>query len=121
MGVLTFLVSDSTKEFCSLGKVFLDETIVNWMKINKDEKALCEWLRASDGDFNRIDPGEADWVSGIAFTWMQAHPDWRFVTEVSPEYDEAYLAENDEDAREYREEFGSDEDEVPIYKKTGSI
>lgn len=82
MGCLTWLVSDAKKEYCDLGKVYLDAEVVS-------------------------------------SAWMEAHPDWRYLTEVDDEFDDVYLAEDEEDAREYLEEFP--DFATPIYKKTGNV
>lgn len=140
MGVLTFLVSDAQKDFCSLGKIFLNDEIVEKMKAKLDENELREWLVLSEGHFNvlgkAIDENDAatarkaseDILSGVRFAthiaavaikWMQAHPDWRFMTDVDEAYDDVYLADDADDAKEFTEEFG--EDAGAIYLKSGSI
>jgi hypothetical protein len=120
MGVLTFLVSDSTEEYCELGKVFLDDDILVVLREQPDKAKLRDWLHATDGEFNVISTVTINKVVNVALSWMRTHPDWRFVTEADEDYgDGAYLASDDEDAREYREEFG--EDAGPIYKQTGSV
>lgn len=117
MGVLTFLVSDEKQEWFELGKLFLDETVVAALKKTKDPTtALCDYLRTSE--YDEVGDEEAASVSKATVAWMQSHPDWRYFTEVDDAFDDVYLAENDEDALEYLDEFP--EDAGPIYKKAGS-
>lgn len=122
MGVLTFLVSDEKREWCEMGKLFLDEELVAAAKISIAAKGnlaevICEYLKNSK--YDDVSDEEAASVAKVAAAWMQAHPDWRYFTEVDDAFDDVYLAVDDEDAREYQEEFP--DDDSPVYKKTGSV
>lgn len=119
MGVCTFLVSDDKKEWFDLGKTFFDEIAIDCIK-EQDvdlEGELSAWLQ--DDEFNQpFSEAEADKTASVIAAWMREHPDWRFLTDQDDEFDDVYLAEDDEDAKDYRKEFGED---GPIYRKTGTV
>lgn len=120
MGVCTFLASDSTKEFCSLGEVFLSEALLHELRAEGPRAdSIQSWLTDTDGEFNHLIVEEIPAIASSIAKWMEAHPDWRFLTDADEAYDDVYLADDDEEAREYAEEFG--DLGQPVYKKTGSI
>lgn len=126
MGVCTALVSNATKSWFDLGKVFLDAPVLDRMRrAGAEDGALEREILAAlqDADFNipsRHDDAARDAATVAA--WVRAHPDWRFLTEADDE--DVYLAVDDDDAREYVDEFGEEENTEfgqQIYKKDGSI
>ena len=120
MGCLTFLVSDAKREYLELGKIWLEENIVEELKRGADcAKIIGGYLESSADDVNsRMSAPEIAAAAEAAAEWMRDHPDWRFMGEYDDEYDDVYLAEDDEDGSEFRSEFG---DDTPIYKKSGSV
>jgi len=119
MGVLNFLVSDSTKEYFEFGKILWSAETTAAMRDGVNvEAVICAAIL--DENYNgRHDPAEAATKAKLAATWMKAHPDWRSIADCDEDFDDVYLAENAEDAKEYTEEFG--DDCSPIYTKTGSV
>lgn len=115
MGVCTMLVSDKSKMWFDLGKVFFDKAVVESMK--KDDGAIEQviFIALQDVSFNvSSTPEIAARDAGIIAAWMRAHPDWRFLTDVDGDFDDVYFAEDEEDAADYVEELG---DQVLIYMK----
>lgn len=124
MGVLTWLVSDEKKEYCDLGKIFWDEGFVSSLKkvpdpSDKIRDSLVSGAATDDYNHPVPDLEVATKLTVDVVKWMRAHPDWRFLSEVDDEFDDVYLASNDQDAKEYQEEFGAECE--PIYKKSGSM
>lgn len=122
MGVSTFLVSDASKTYFDLGKVFFDDEAIESIKEKTTDKDLREeifaWLQ--DDSYNHPSPTkEAAAMAANIATWMQAHADWRFLSDAHDEFDDVYLAVDEGDAKEYLDEFGDDCE--PIYTKDGSI
>lgn len=124
MGVTTFLVSDEKREWLDLGKLFFsDEFLESLEDMSKGDvlDALTNYLCNDEDDLNgemRMDQAAA--TTATISKWIDTHPDWRFLSEAAEEFYDVYLAENDEDAEEYLEEFG-EADGSPIYKKTGDV
>ena len=121
MGVCMSLVSDSSKSWFDLGKVFLPETAVERIRAAEGadlEGTVSAWLQ--DDEYNRPFPeAEAREAATAIAAWVRAHPDWRFLSDQDEEFEDVYLAEDDEDANDYVEDGG--ENCAPIYKKDGSI
>ena len=79
MGVLTFVVSDRTKEFFALGKLWLSDTLVSALHAANGPDVREALLEGA------LEEPENEGTSACDFTalstWMRAHPDWRFVSE----------------------------------------
>ncbi len=120
MGVCTFLVSDEHKEWFDLGKIFFEEEAVTRMRCLSAGLVAEMVVYIRDTSYNTACSHEqAVKMALFIAEWMYLHPDWRFLTDQDPKYNDIYLAEDAEDAKEYAEEFG--EEDFPIYKKTGTI
>jgi hypothetical protein len=124
MGVLTFLVSDSAKEYYELGKIFWDEDVLEHIKTATGRARHDEIYDAFFDDINdwsttKAHIAEAETLTADVMRWMDAHPDWRFMSDQHEEFDDVYLAVDKDDAEEYVEEFG--DDCVPCYMKSGSF
>lgn len=125
MGTLTFLVSDQQREWMSLGKFFFEEDILRKLKRKSeaDFKACAiDYFLANDFNYSES-LSDSSVMAETLWSWCKAHPDWRFLTDTEDDFDDIYLAEDEEDAKEYVEEFGDDDSEVgdKIYKKTGYL
>ena len=129
MGVCTFLLSDASKKWFNLGKIFFDEEgleSIKTVETSEDDKEFPFWGEVSahiqDEDFNAPGPiEEADQMAKVIAAWMREHPDWRFLSDQDEGFEEVYLAEDAEDAAEYLEEFGDDVSDIPVYMKDGSV
>jgi hypothetical protein len=122
MGVETYLVSDKTKTYFDLGKVFWDEDVLDDIKaaatLAEKQDVIIDAFFDDINELN-IDDAQAGTLSGNVLEWMVEHPDWRFMSDQHAEHDDVYLAIDAEDAKEYKEEFG--DDCSPIYFKSGSL
>lgn len=127
MGVCTFLLSDASKKWFDLGKIFFDEVGLESIREsveNSDEEDLEIEIASQieDEDFNAPGPiEEADRMAEVIAAWMREHPDWRFLSDQDEGFEEVYLAEDAGDAAEYLEEFGDDVSDIPVYMKDGSV
>lgn len=121
MGCSTFLVSDEKREWCDLGKVYWDEAFLGALNAERQSFEALEVLirnheyLAEDGTTDRAEAAD---FARRAVAWMVTHPDWRYMTEYDDEFDDVYLAEDQEDVTDYVAEFGMSGD--PLYMKTGS-
>jgi hypothetical protein len=127
MSVTTALVSDASKTWFDLGKIYFNETIIDCIKQAQActqteemnlEGEISAWLQ-DDDLYVAMPVAEAEVAAGVIATWMRAHPDWRFLTDCDEEFFDQFLAEDEDDAAEYTDEFGADCD--PIYKKDGAL
>lgn len=123
MGCLTWLSSKRTKEYCDLGKLVFDDKFLRRMKRAAPAKLtamIADYLVGNPDQMNHpLSRTEADAVAAKATAWIATHPDWRFLGEYDEAFDDIYLAEDDDDAKEYVAEFGSEAS--PIYKRTGTV
>ena len=123
MGVCTFLLSDASKKWFDLGKIFFDE---EWLRLIREARLSEPSAEISaciqDKSFNRAGSiEEADKMAEVIAAWMREYPDWRFLSDQDEGFEEVYLAEDAEDAAEYLEEFGDDVSDIPVYMKDGSV
>lgn len=119
MGVLNFLVSDSTRSYFEFGKVLWEAETTEAMKRGENLESVI-FKAIQDPSYNRPrGDDEAKQMAKRAAAWITAHPDWRAVADCDEDFDDIYLAENAEDAAQYKEEF-PDFDQ-PVYTKTGSV
>ena len=124
MSTLTWLVSDTKREFCDLGQIMFSESFVKLLKQTSPENlvaTIAEPLISDPEGWNFDMPTMEAWnVATRIAAWISTHPDWRFLVEGEDAYYDIYLAEDDEDAKDYTEECDG-EDIEPIYTKTGNV
>jgi len=125
MTARTYLVSDSAKEFCELGKIVFDDDLTAFVKGETTMamgSELVERLRLvvsvdalSSGV--EISPEAVEKAARAIAEWIVAHPDWRFVSEPEEGLD-ICLANNEQEAAAW----ASDNDYVfdGLYHKTGT-
>lgn len=128
MGVCTALVSKKDKSWFDLGKVFFEESVIKRMRkpnMREEGSSLEQeiFTALQNASFNVPSVHQiAAKDASIIAAWMRAHPDWRFLTDQDEEFDDVYLADDKEEASEYKAEFDDEEEDVqPIYMKSGSL